>query len=545
MAQLRYLDDDGHLRLQTLGTEPLVVGRAATCPLTLTSDMISREHIRIEAIPDGRFQLRDLNSRNKTHVNGQQITDTILTAGDIIRMGDRLLEFLDDSVKREKIDLEFLTPDRTDPPNCEWIKLKSPLSLSNIQLEELSVLFSGINLTSRPEDVANAALGQLMIHLAAERGFIAMRGEGKRDLRVIAHRSLKKPPSGSLTPVSQSFVYSAVLQGVAGRYPDSSSHIDAKLGYASAGLVAPLTFRGEVMGVIYLDRPSTKKAFTTAALPAVAAAGAQLGALMAETSRQLLESSHRESVAWMSSIRRLQSQLTCEVKSSETFEVGATTYHGRARCGDFCEVISVDEHRIVALVVDAGGSGATGIAQASAIRYALRSAIEVSEDILTEPNPAFGALNKMLADSRSRQVVSCTFVAIDISAGRATYVNAGGMPPVLMVAPGRLITLDTPSLVLGIDCEYDYEASRVDLPEVFRLVCYTDGLVEAAGAGGEPLGSERLHEIFLDQATFGSVPVVQSQIKAAWDTHLGGVEADDDASILVIARGKRAPSEKA
>jgi hypothetical protein len=37
------------------------------------------------------------------------------------------------------------------------------------------------------------------------------------------------------------------------------------------------------------------------------------------------------------------------------------------------------------------------------------------------------------------------------------------------------VTLDQSSLVLGVDVDYIYDTTRVDLPEVFRVVCYTDG----------------------------------------------------------------------
>jgi len=539
MTFLRYMDDDGHLQTKPLLSDSIIIGRAATCQLVLIGDMISREHVRIDPVADGRYQIRDLGARNKTYVSGHLVTETLLSPGDIIRVGDRLVEFLDDRVSHDKINLDFLTPDRNEPPDCEWIKTKAPLTLSVLQLEGLAGIYGSVNQTSRPEDIAGSALGQVMIHLNAERGFIAWRGEGKRDLYPVAHRSLMKPTTGSLIPVSQSFAYAALLQAVAGRYPTSSGKIDLKLGYASTALVAPLSYRGEVKGIIYLDRPASKKAFSGAAVPAVAAAGAQLGSLMVEASRKLAESGAVEEAAWMSTSRRMQALLSGEVKGNETFDVRAVTFPGRARCGDFCDIVHLDDHRLAVVVIDAGGQGVSGVAQAASMRAAIRSALAVSEDALMDPVAMFGALNREVAASSARQAVPCTFLGIDAATGRAAYVCAGGMPPLLMVAPGRMVTLDQPSLVLGVDPQHTYETTRVDLPEVFRLVCYTDGLAEGCGAGGEPLGHERLHEMLLTQEAFESVERIHEVIANAWTTHMGGTEPDDDASMLVVGRGSR------
>ena len=48
-------------------------------------------------------KLRDLGSRNRTYVNGELVTETLLCPGDIIRTGDRVLEYLDDSATPDRL----------------------------------------------------------------------------------------------------------------------------------------------------------------------------------------------------------------------------------------------------------------------------------------------------------------------------------------------------------------------------------------------------------------------------------------------------------
>ena len=536
MAQLRYLSDDGRLMTMAIEADPFLIGRAGSCQLTFQNDTISREHVRIEKEEDGRFRIRDLGSRNKTHVNGQLITETLLSSGDMIRAGACVMEFLDDTMTRDKLSLEFLTPDRNEPPDVEWIKIKAPLSLTVVQLEAIARVGCDLGVTSRPEDIANVALGRILVDFQADRGFIALRGDRKRDLRPVAHRSLQRQEGDSLSPVSQSFVFAALLQSVAGRYPTSAGGIDAKAGYAACGLVAPLTYRGDVVGVIYIDRPSSKKPFPAGATQQILGCGVHLGALMAEAARKLVDAATRESSAWLSTLRRAQTAMSAEVTGSDTFTVATKHYPGKWRCGDFCDVVHIDEHRLCAVLVDGGGHGVAGLAQAAAIRAGIRGALAVSEDALMDPEVMLGALNRLIAASRGRQVVPCNYVAIDLSTGRLIYSNAGGMPPLLMVAPGRLVTLDQSTLVLGVDPDYSYGVTRAELPEKFRLVMHSDGLSEATNGSGEALGDQRLHEVLLKQETFATPNDVILQIDAAWQNHLAGAEPDDDATVLVIGR---------
>ncbi|MCH7808387.1 MAG: SpoIIE family protein phosphatase [Planctomycetes bacterium] len=537
MAILRYLDDAGRLQTRTMDAEHFVIGRADSCQLTFADDMISREHVRIDLEREGRFRIRDLGSRNKTYVNGELITETLLTSGDIIRVGDHVLEYLDDSTDSEKIDLDFLSPDRKEPPHCDWIKAKAPLSLTVAQIEQLSQLLGDQPLTARLEDIAGAALGQIIMDLQGERGLVALRGEEKMALLPLAHRGLKKPPGGSLVPVSQSFLYAPILQGAAGRYPQTAGQLKMTLGYAATAIVTPLSYRGDVIGLLYVDRPVSKKPFPSSALQYAAAAGAHVGAQIAESSRKLARSAVREGAAWMTTIRRVQTALTTSVQSSDAFDVAFKCHPGRARCGDFADVLHIDEQRCCALVIDGGGHGMSGITQASAIRTAIRAALSVSDDGLMDPAEIFNSINQMMAQLPSRQILPCTYVGIDMYAGKLAYINAGGMPPLLMVGAGRLVTLDQPALVLGVDPDYLYEVTRVDLPESYRVICHTDGLTEAGSSSGEPMGDQRLHEILLDRDAFVAAEEILAKIGNAWTTHLAGAQPDDDALVLVIARG--------
>lgn len=537
MAYLRFISEAGQIATRVLDAERFVIGRSESANLFFDSDTISREHLSIEMEANGRFRIRDLGSRNKTYVNGELISETLLNPGDIIRAGDRVAEFVDEDVTPTKIDLDFLTPDTSEPPHCDWLKTKAPVALTMAQLEQLAQLSGDHALTARAEDIADVALSRAILTTQAERGFIALRGKGKTDLHIIAHRALALGADGSRTPVSHSFVHTPALQAVAGRYPETAGQVDLKQGFAATAIVAPLAFQGQVIGLIYVDRPSSKRPLTAAALQYTMAAGAQIGAMLGEASRRLARFAPREGHAWMTTIRRVQSALTSTVTSNAAFTVAHRLYAGRARCGDFAQVIPLDEQRCCIAVVDGGGHGVTGLAQAVSMLSAIRMAVAVSEDALMDPLDLFHSLNEMIASAPARQVLPCTYIGVDMASGKLSYICAGGRAPVLMVAPGRLVTLDQPSLVLGVDPGYVYEPTRVTLPPRYRLVCYTDGLVDATNTGNEPLGDQRLHEALLEHDAFGSAEEVLTIINGVISAHVGRTQPDDDALAAVIAYG--------
>jgi len=53
--------------------EKVIIGRGSSCDVVIPERQVSREHAQIERVDEG-FLLRDLNSKNGTYVNGQQVS---------------------------------------------------------------------------------------------------------------------------------------------------------------------------------------------------------------------------------------------------------------------------------------------------------------------------------------------------------------------------------------------------------------------------------------------------------------------------------------
>lgn len=536
MAQLRFIDDAGQLQTIELKLEKISLGRAAGCDIVLVDELISREHAHLTRQSDGRWLLSDLGSRNKTHVNGQAITQKILAGGDVVRLGTKVLEFIDETEAVAGTDqIDFFLADREAPPGTTWVKPTSTMSISADQLEHLVGTVEVDAFADRAEPIAERTLAQLAARLRADRGFVALCGEDRRSLRLVASRSLAAQQSEGFKNVSQSFAQAAHLQDVAGSYPaDRRSKVDDAL--APTAIVAPLRHGGRSLGVIYLDRLSERKRFSKDHLQLLMIAGVQLGSVLGQLHRRVVAAQEAEGAARLAVLRRYQANLNLVGDGrSETMRWSAKVLSGTERCGDLFAVLPVDDNRLLVAAVDAGGAGTEGIIQGASMLASLTTAVSLS-GLRTEPGRILNAINTAVTNRKERQPLALVAVWIDLIAGRLSYVNAGHAGPILLAGPTRLITLDQTALLLGADTEQIYKATAIDLPAKFRIILVSDGLLEALGKTGQAFGDEQLHEVLLDEQAFGEPEAIIERIAGALATHMGEIPQIDDGLIVAVAK---------
>lgn len=77
------------------GKEPLIIGRAVEADFQISERSISREHCRIFS-EDGRYWVEDLGSTNHTWLNDERVERAALRDGDLIRISQTVLKFVDE-----------------------------------------------------------------------------------------------------------------------------------------------------------------------------------------------------------------------------------------------------------------------------------------------------------------------------------------------------------------------------------------------------------------------------------------------------------------
>lgn len=84
---LRYKNENLMWCAYKLGAEPITIGRSSQADLTVRDEKLSRLHFGVR-LEDKTYVIKDLESKNGTYVNDEQITQQELEPGDDIRAGD-------------------------------------------------------------------------------------------------------------------------------------------------------------------------------------------------------------------------------------------------------------------------------------------------------------------------------------------------------------------------------------------------------------------------------------------------------------------------
>jgi predicted component of type VI protein secretion system len=65
----------------------ITIGRDPEADIFLDNPGISREHVRIERLPNGQYSLKDMGSANGTYVNDEPVKSAVVYSADVVRIG--------------------------------------------------------------------------------------------------------------------------------------------------------------------------------------------------------------------------------------------------------------------------------------------------------------------------------------------------------------------------------------------------------------------------------------------------------------------------
>ncbi|MFD7735742.1 PP2C family protein-serine/threonine phosphatase [Kitasatospora phosalacinea] len=222
---------------------------------------------------------------------------------------------------------------------------------------------------------------------------------------------------------------------------------------------------------------------------------------------------------------------------------------GRRRAllgGDFYDAVRTKDGRVHVVIGDVCGHGPDEAALGVALRIAWRTLVFAGltgQHLLT-------TLQHVLEHERRSDEIFATLcmVVLDAPAGdngpeTAELYLAGHPAPLLLGPDGPpvLLPLDQAGPALGLlPCDATHSvwpALQVELPPGWRLLMYTDGLVEGkVGAGSPRLGQEGLIELIADHQAAGLTRgrLVDSAIAEVEE--LNGGALTDDVAVLLLER---------
>jgi sigma-B regulation protein RsbU (phosphoserine phosphatase) len=217
--------------------------------------------------------------------------------------------------------------------------------------------------------------------------------------------------------------------------------------------------------------------------------------------------------------------------------------------GDYYDFFPLPDHRLMMVCADASDPGGAGTALVAMIRVVLHACplssgadqlpfCPVRNPIVQPPHIVLGHLNRVLVENSLEEQFATAFCAVlDPIDGTLHYANAGHPQPLWWQAePGVVEPLrDGNGLPLGLDRCAAYHHRRTQFAPGDILVVYTDGLVGAANAEGQPFGINRL-EIALRENAAGGAAATKLGILAALQDFLGPKKPHDDVTLIVLER---------
>lgn len=280
-----------YLILQQKDTQPKVfeitksltiLGRRPTNDVFLTDQKVSRDHAKIIALEDGDYEIQDVGAKHPITVNGRVISRHRLRDGDRIRLGDSILVFNSKEPCATTI-VEFLPSEEMSQESVEVTSMDAKkttifttddLDLSSLQKDHqrLMLLYEidrALNIhLEDPYQLLDEILKVGFRTLDAERGFIALVDENTGELTCELIRDTSGEEEPEKLEVSRTIIHKVLKEGVSiltanalkdREFRDVKSVQEYSI---RSAVCAPLLFRGEVVGIVYLDNRASAGSFT-------------------------------------------------------------------------------------------------------------------------------------------------------------------------------------------------------------------------------------------------------------------------------------------
>lgn len=285
MAHLVHQLKDFEVKTYPIDKKVIRIGRKPSNDVSLSDPFVSRDHAEIAALEDGSFELRDLGGENPVKVNGRIISQHRLRDGDKLMLGQSLLIFKTEApcasasvemlaaedMSQTAVEIASLDAKKTVPFSLDRMDMNDVGSLQRDHQRLMLLYDFGKAVYSHLEDqdemldeIMNAALKTLN----AERGFIALVDENTGELSCELVRSQMGTELTEKLEVSRTIVHKVLNEGVS--ILTVNAQEDAQFDNAKsireynirAAICAPLLFREEILGVIYLDNRASSGSFS-------------------------------------------------------------------------------------------------------------------------------------------------------------------------------------------------------------------------------------------------------------------------------------------
>jgi len=233
---------------------------------------------------------------------------------------------------------------------------------------------------------------------------------------------------------------------------------------------------------------------------------------------------------------RMQASLLPEVPPDlPGWGLTATWRPARETSGDFYDFIICPDGRLGLVLADVTDKGIGAALYMALSRTLLRT---FAEEHPYAPGEVLRAVNqRILEDTHGGLFITMFYGLLDPDSGQLTYSNAGHHPPYLVQKtadhpPSALMRTGIP---LGVDSQAAWGESSVQIDTGDLLLMYTDGMVDAHNAKGEPMGFKPMLEI-ASTLRHRTVRDVQDALISEVRAYAGSEQQFDDLTLVLLKR---------
>lgn len=549
LGRLREVEGPNHGAVYEL-KDVCLLGRALDCQVHIRDLTVSRRHARITRI-DGRYMIEDLGSGNGTYVNDQAVTRHFLTHRDVIRVCSA--RFVFEEVERPADNVTMLGSSEAQPQIVKTVDAARPFYEDAAALTAVSSPKELLRMASRLKTVyaVSEAISNILdldellreilnrlfeVFPKTERAFIMLIDEKGEKLIPKAVKRRRESDNAELT-VSRTILHEVMTRRHSVLSRDAMEDQRFKSGHSVANfgiramMAAPLVWRGETLGIVYLDSQALAT-FSQADLELLTGIAGQSAAALgsARLHEELLRRQRLEQDLHLAE-RIQQSFLPRRIPKIEGYTFCARYDPAYEVGGDFYDFVRLPDDRLGIVVGDVSGKGI------SAALYMARLTRDLRYFALAESDPArvLKWMNRAVIESGQDDIfVTLIYAVLDAQKRQLVIANAGHMPAVVRRLDEQVVlSLDKVSgLPLGVLPDPEYASETFDLEPGDSVLLFTDGLVEAMDPAQRMYGMERLTRV-MSRGPSDAISVLDRVVRDL-QRHVAEAAQFDDTTIVCL-----------
>ena len=251
------------------------------------------------------------------------------------------------------------------------------------------------------------------------------------------------------------------------------------------------------------------------------------------TERKRAEESVRETLSQLIAAQKIQQHLFPDHPPAlPGFGIAGSLYPAQFAAGDHFDYLAMPDHCLGIVVADVAGHGvgpAILMASTHAHLHALAATCTDVGEILSRANLI------LVNETDPEHFITMLLVRLDPRSRTLVYASAGHPTAYILDGLGDVkITLPSTSLPLGVEPDTQFPVGGpITLQPGDIAVLYSDGLLEATSAEGEPFGRDRMLQVAARSREKTASEIIAA-LYAAVTEFSGSKNISDDITVVVI-----------